>query len=115
MGTMKILAEGLSPAQERVMSILEYKKIKIIERKDIVAIIKEYVAVKDIQDLIEKLQKKKRIIPLKKGVYAVVPLSSINMGPLLSEFETIDYLLKENYYIGLYNAFNFPCQRKVSG
>jgi predicted transcriptional regulator of viral defense system len=97
---------GLSPNQERILSILEYKKIKIIERAELVSFIKKYLKIRDISDLITKLQTKKRLVPIKKGVYMVVPFSSINKQWALDEYEITDYLLKQEYYIGLFNAFN---------
>jgi len=97
---------GMSPNQERIMSILEYKKIEIITRKELMSLIKEYIKVKDIFDLIEKLQKKKRLVSIKRGVYMIVPFSSVDKIWALDESSILDYLLKENYYIGLYNAFN---------
>jgi predicted transcriptional regulator of viral defense system len=97
---------GMSPNQERIMSILEYKKIEIITRKELISLIKEHTKVKDIFDLIEKLQKKKRLVSIKRGVYMIVPFSSVDKIWALDEYSILDYLLKENYYIGLYNAFN---------
>jgi predicted transcriptional regulator of viral defense system len=97
---------GLSPNQERIMSILEYKKIEIITREELITLIREYVKAKDIQDLIEKLQKKKKLVPVKRGIYLVVPFSSVNKNWALEEYRITEYLLKEDYYIGLYNAFN---------
>jgi len=101
----KILA-GLSPNQERIMSILEYKKIEIVTRAELIDLIKKYTKIKDIQDMVEKLQKKKRLVPIKKGVYMIIPFRSIDKRWALNNFELVDYLLKEDYYIGLYNAFN---------
>jgi len=101
----KILA-GLSPNQERIMSILEYKKTEIVTRAELIDLIKKYTKIKDIQDMVEKLQKKKRLVPIKKGVYMIIPFRSIDKRWALNNFELIDYLLKEDYYIGLYNAFN---------
>ena len=97
---------GLSPNQERILSILEYKKVEIIERAELVSLIKKYLEIRDISDLITKLQAKKRLVPIKKGVYMVVPFSSINKQWALDEYEITDYLLKQEYYIGLFNAFN---------
>ena len=97
---------GMSPNQERIMRILEYKKIEIITRKELIGLIKEHIEVKDILDLIEKLQKKKILISIKRGVYMVIPFRSINKNWALDEFRITDYLLKQDYYIGLYNAFN---------
>ena len=97
---------GMSPNQERIMSILEYKKIEIITRTELMSMIKKHTEVKDVLDLIEKLQKKKRLVSIKRGVYMVVPFTSVDKKWALDEYKIIDYLLKEDYYIGLYNAFN---------
>jgi len=97
---------GMSPNQERIMSILEYKKIEIIPRKELIDLIKQHIKVKDILDLIEKLQKKKRLVSIKRGVYMIIPFRSIDKKWALDDYRIIDYLLKEDYYIGLYNAFN---------
>lgn len=99
-------SKGLSPSQERIMSILEYKKIDLITRAELISLIQKYVDIKDIKNLIEKLQKKKNLVPIKRGIYMVVPFSAIDKKWALDEFRIIDYLLKESYYIGLYNAFN---------
>jgi len=96
----------MSYNQEKIMSILEYKKIKIITRQELIALIKKHINIKDIQDLIEKLQKKKRLVPIKKAVYMIIPFASIDKKWALDEYKIIDYLLKKDYYIGLYNAFN---------
>lgn len=98
---------GLSPNQERIMAILEYKNTETISRKELISLIKKHLNIKDIQDLIEKLQKKKRLVPIKKGLYMVVPFSSIDKKWSLDEYKIIDYLIKGDYYIGLNNAFNF--------
>jgi len=97
---------GLSPNQERIMSILEYKKIEIITRVELIGLIKKHTEVKDVLDLIEKLQKKKRLVSIKREIYMVVPFTSVDKKWALDEYKIIDYLLKEDYYIGLYNAFN---------
>lgn len=97
---------GLSPSQEKIMSILEYKKIEIIPREDLISLIKKYIDVKDVIDLIEKLQVKKRLVSIKRGVYMIVPFASVKKSWVLDEYKIVDYLLKEDYYIGLYNSFN---------
>ncbi len=97
---------GMSPNQERIMSILEYKKTEIITRRELIGLIKEHTKVKDTLDLIEKLQKKKNLISIQRGVYMVVPFRSIDKKWALEEYRIIEYLLKQDYYIGLYNAFN---------
>mgnify|MGYP001563991362 CR=1 FL=1 len=101
----KILA-GLSPNQEIIMSILEYKKIEIITREELIKIIKKFTKIKYIQIMIEKLQKKKKLVPIKRGIYMVIPLSAIDKKFSLNNYQLVDYLLKEDYYIGLYNASN---------
>jgi len=101
----KILA-GLSPNQERIMSILEYKKIEIITREELIKIIKKFTKIKYIQIMIEKLQKKKRLVSIKRGVYMVIPLRAVDKKFSLDNYQLVDYLLKKDYYIGLYNAFN---------
>jgi len=97
---------GLSPNQEKIMSILEYKKMELIPRKELISLIKSHIKIKDVVDLIEKLQAKKRIISIKRGVYMVIPLRAIDKKFSLDNYQLVDYLLKEDYYIGLYNAFN---------
>jgi predicted transcriptional regulator of viral defense system len=97
---------GLSPNQERILSILEYRKIEIIPREELISLIKKHLKIKDISDLIEKLQKKKRLVSIKNGVYMIIPFSSIDKKWALDEYKLSDYLLKKDYYIGLFNAFN---------
>src|SRR3989338_6596161 len=92
---------GLSPNQERIMSILEYKKISIATRMELLSLIKKYLTVKDSIDLIEKLLKKRKLVSISKGVYMVIPFISINKEWALEEHQIIDYLLKDKYYIGL--------------
>ncbi len=97
---------GLSPNQEKTMSILEYKKIEIIPRKELIYLIKKHTDAKDVVDLIQKLQMKKRLVSIKRGVYMAVPFASVDKKWALDEYKIVDYLLKEDYYLGLYNAFN---------
>jgi predicted transcriptional regulator of viral defense system len=98
--------QGLGALEESILSILEYKKIKLIKKQELIKLIKEHTKTKDIEDLITRLRKKKYLLPVLKGIYAVVPLSSIDKVALVSEIEIVDYLLEQEYYIGLYNAFN---------
>jgi len=97
---------GLSPNQERIMSILEYKKVRIILRDELMGLIRKHMDVKDVSDLISKLLFKSRLISIKKGVYAVVPLSSLDKTSEISDLEVVSYLLGDNYYLGLFNAYN---------
>ena len=98
--------EGLSPNQERIMGILEYKKIDIITKKELLILIEKYMKVKDPIDLIEKLLKKRKLVLIKKRIYMIIPFTAIDKKWSLDEQRFVDYLLKDNYYIGLYNAFN---------
>src|SRR3989344_8082081 len=98
--------DGLSPNQEKIISILEYKKMEIITRDKLLKLIKKPMKIKDPSDLIEKLLKKSRLIIIKREIYMVVPLAAINKKWTLDEYQILDYLLKDKYYIGLYNAFN---------
>lgn len=97
---------GLSANQEKLMSILEYKKVEVISRKELVNLIKKHTEIKDALKLIENLQIKKRLISIKRGVYMIVPFSAVNKKWVLDEYKIVDHLLKDNYYIGLFNAFN---------
>jgi len=98
--------QGLSPNQERIMGILEYKKIEIVTKRELLNLIKKYIGIKDPIDLIEKLIKKKKLVILKRGVYMIVPFISIDKKWSLDEYKINDYFVKNDYYIGGYNAFN---------
>jgi len=98
--------QGLSPNQERIMGILEYKKIEIITKKELLNLIEKHMEIKDPTDLIEKLIKKSKLVVVKKEIYMIIPFISIDKKWTLDEYRIIDYLLKDSYYIGLYNAFN---------
>ena len=97
--------KGLSPNQEQIMRILEYKKIRIITRNELLRIIKKYLKIKDYNNLIKKLIKKNQLKIIIRNIYLVIPFSSLNQNWTLDEYELIDYLLKDiKYYLGLYNA-----------
>ena len=84
----------------------EYKEVQtaleIVELAD-----KRFeLKIKDPIDLIEKLLKRNKLKIIRRGIYLVIPFSSINKTWSLSEFEINSYLLKNTpYYIGLFNAF----------
>lgn len=98
--------QGLSPNQERIMGILEYKRIEIITKIELLNLIKEHMDVKDPIDLIEKLRKKRKLVSIKKGIYMIMPFIAIDKKWSLDEYKINNYLLKDNYYVGLYNAFH---------
>lgn len=99
--------EGLSPNREKLQSILEYKKYKIIGRNELIQLISKYKISKNPRYLIKSMLKSGRLVSFKRGSYIVIPISSIDKTVGLSNFEINDYILgTDNYYIGLYNAFN---------
>ena len=98
---------GLTPNQERLQSILEYKKYRLIKRNEIIGLISNYKISKSPKYLIKSMLLKKRLVSFKKGYYIVIPVSSINKNIGVENLELNDYLLEsKDYYIGLYNAFN---------
>ena len=98
---------GLTPNQERIQGILEYKKYKIIKRAELMNLISKYYVSKNPRYLIKSMLQKRRLIFFKRGNYIVIPMSSVGKLPGLSDFEINDYIFdNEGYYIGLNNAFN---------
>jgi len=98
---------SLTPNQGRLQSILEYKKIKIIKRKDLISLISKYKISKNPKYLIKSMLQKKRLVFFKRGYYIVVPVSSVDKTVGIDEFELNEYFLEsDEYYVGLYNAFN---------
>lgn len=99
--------EGLTPNQEKLQSILEYKKYKIIKRYDLISLISKYKIGRNPKYLIKSMLQKKRLISFKRENYILIPMSSVNKAAEVTEFELNEYLLESaDYYIGLYNAFN---------
>ncbi len=98
---------GLTSNQEKLQSILEYKKYKIIKRNNLINLILNHKISKNPNYLIKSMLKKRRLISIKRENYAVIPMSSIDKSAPLDEFEINELLLGNNkYYIGLYSAFN---------
>jgi len=98
---------GLTPNQGRLQSILEYKNYKIIKRNDLISLIFKYKISKNPKYLIKSMLQKKRLVFFKKGHYIVIPVSSVDKTVRIDNFELNKYFLEsEEYYIGLYNAFN---------
>ena len=98
---------GLTPNQGRLQSIMEYKKYKIIKRKDLISLISKYKISKNPQYLIKSMLLKKRLVFFKKGYYIVIPVSSVSKTIGIDNLELNEYLLESSeYYIGLNNAFN---------
>ena len=97
---------GLTPNQERLQAILEYKKYNILRRIELIELIKKHNISKNPKYLIKSMLIKGRLISVKRGVYVVIPISSIGKKPLIDELEIVNNLLKEDYYVGLFNAYN---------
>jgi|SRR3989344_3555556 len=99
--------EGLTPNQERLQSILEYKKYQIIKREALISLISKFKISKNPRYLIKSMLYKKRLIFFKKGHYIVIPVSSVDKTAGIDNFELNEHFLESyEYYIGLYNAFN---------
>jgi len=98
---------SLTPNQGRLQSILEYKKYKIIKRNDLISLISKFKISKNPKYLIKSMLQKKRLVFFKRGSYIVVPVSSVDKTIGIDEFELNEYFLEsDEYYVGLYNAFN---------
>ncbi|GBE20282.1 MAG TPA: hypothetical protein ENG87_02085 [Candidatus Pacearchaeota archaeon] len=104
---MKTKDLSLTPNQGRLQGILEYKKYKIIKRNDLISLISKYKISKNPKYLIKSMLQKKRLVFFKRGYYIVVPVSSVDKTVGIDEFELNEYFLEsDEYYVGLYNAFN---------
>ena len=98
---------SLTPNQGRLQSILEYKKINVIKRADLISLISKLKISKNPKYLIKSMLQKKRLVFFKRGHYLVVPVSSVNKAAMVDRFELNELFLEsKEYYIGLYNAFN---------
>ncbi|MEK6895776.1 MAG: type IV toxin-antitoxin system AbiEi family antitoxin [Nanoarchaeota archaeon] len=103
----KTKRSGLTSNQERLQSILEYKKYRLIKRNELISLISDHKISKNPKYLVKSMLLKKRLVSFKKGYYIVIPVSSINKNIGIDNIELNDYLLEsKDYYIGLYNAFN---------
>ena len=69
---------GLTPNQEKLLSILEYKSYKIILRKDLLNLISKYKISENPKYLIKSMLLKKRLVHIKREHYIVIPMSSLN-------------------------------------
>lgn len=98
---------SLTPNQGRLQSILEYKECKVIKRNDLISLISKFKISKNPKYLIKSMLQKKRLVFFKKGHYIVVPVSSVDKTVGIDNFELNErFLESDEYYIGLYNAFN---------
>lgn len=103
----KIKDLSLTPNQGRLQSILEYKKINVIKRVDLISLISKFKISKNPKYLIKSMLQKKRLIFFKRGHYLVVPVSSVDKTVRIDSLELNEsFLESDEYYIGLYNAFN---------
>ena len=98
---------GLTPNQEKLLGILEYKNYKIIKRIELINLISKYKVSENSQYLIKSMLQKRRLVPFKRSNYIVIPMKSVIKTADTNEFELNEYFLEsKEYYIGLYNAFH---------
>ena len=98
---------GLTPNQEKLLSILEYKGYKTILRDDLLNLISKHKISKNPRYLIKSMLLKKRLIFFKRKHYIIIPMKSVNKEAGIDEFELNELFLEsKDYYIGMYNAFN---------
>lgn len=99
--------EGLTPNQEKLLGILEYKNYKIIRRGELTGLILKYKVSENPYYLIKSMLQKRRLVHFKRGSYIVIPMKSVSKTTGVNEFELNEYFLESgDYYIGLYNAFH---------
>ena len=98
---------SLTHNQGRLQSILEYKKYKTIKRKELISLISKFKISKNPKYLIKSMLQKKRLVFFKREHYIVIPVSSVDKTVRIDNFELNEnFLESDEYYIGLYNAFN---------
>src|SRR3989344_676759 len=69
---------GLTANQERLQSILEYKKYRLVKRNELISLISNYQISKNPRYLIKSMLLKKRLVSFKKGCYIVIQVSSVD-------------------------------------
>lgn len=95
--------KGLTPRESFLISSLARQDKKIFTINNARAIIE-----KDTKKIMSSLIKKKWVLPLKRGLYAIVPLDIGVRGAdsfILHNFVIASYLV-EPYYIGYWSALN---------
>lgn len=98
---------GLTPHQERLLGILEYRKYKVILRKELLDLISSHNISRNPGYLIKSMLQKRRLLSFKRENYLIVPMSSVNKTAEITDFELNEYFLgSKDYYLGLGNAFN---------
>jgi len=95
--------KGLTPRESLLISSLARKDKKIFGIEDARAVIE-----KDTNKIMSSLMRKKWVLPLKRGLYAIVPLDVGVKGAdsfILHNFVIASHLV-EPYYIGYWTALN---------
>jgi predicted transcriptional regulator of viral defense system len=96
--------KGIGKKESHLLSELARQNKPIFTAKDAKSILKE-----DPYPTLHQLKKKKWILAIKGGLYAIVPLDIGVMGSenfIVHEFVVASYLVKP-YYIGLWSALNY--------
>lgn len=96
--------KGIGKKESILLSVLARRDKSVFTAKDAKAILK-----KDPYQMLHQLKKKKWILAIKGGLYAIVPLDIGVKGAesfIVHDFVVASYLVKP-YYIGLWSALNY--------
>ncbi|MDG6995939.1 MAG: type IV toxin-antitoxin system AbiEi family antitoxin domain-containing protein [Nitrososphaerota archaeon] len=101
--SLKKYRHSLSDRESKILSNLSYSGKSVFTLEDIKRL------VKDPKNVLDSLRRKKWILKIKRGVYAIAPLEAGEKGSesyALHSF-TIASFLVEPYYIGYWSALNY--------
>ena len=101
--SLKGYRHSLSDRESKILANLSYNGKSVFSIRDI----KRFV--KDPRDILDSLRRKKWILKIKRGVYAIAPLEAGEKGSesySLHSF-TIGSFLVQPYYIGYWSALNY--------
>ena len=93
---------GLSPNQENIMSILEYKRLELIKRNELINMIKKYKISKNPEFLIKSLLKKNNLIICGALGYEPKMTSDGTAANIAREIKA-DYFINITNVSGLYD------------
>lgn len=100
--SLKEYRRSLSDRESKILSNLSYSGKSVFTVKDIKKL------VRDPESILDSLRRKKWLLKIKRGVYAIAPLEAGEKGSegyALHSF-TIGSFLVEPYYIGYWSALN---------
>lgn len=99
-----MVKDSLSSKELKLVSRLELDNRKFVRIKDIMKILS--CDRKSAYNIVYKLTKKKRLIPIKKSTYLVIPVKAVGSKWSEHEFIIAKQFVK-NYYIGYLSALNY--------